>query len=175
MKHRIASIGLFLIFGMLAGLAHAELRIGFVNAQLLLKEAPQATAATARLQGEFAPRERELIEMQKQLRAIEERLARDAAIMADEDRQGLEREVLTLKRDLKRNQDMFREDVSLRRNEELAKLQKLIVETIRAMAADEAYDLMVTDGVLYASENVDATQRVLERLKKMFESQQQGN
>jgi len=175
LKHRIASIVLLLMCSMTTGLVHAELRIGFVNAALLLKQAPQATAATARLQGEFAPREQGLVEMQKQLRSIEERLARDAAIMADTERQGLEREVLTLKRDLKRNQDMFREDASLRRNEELAKLQKMIVETIRAMAAEESFDLIVTDGILYASENVDATQRVLERLKEMFESQPQGN
>lgn len=175
LKHSKISTGLFLILALLTGIAQAELRIGFVNTQMLLKQAPQATSATARLQEEFAPRERDLVDMQKQLRALEERLARDAAVMADAERQTLEREVLTIKRDLKRNQDMFREDASLRRNEELAKLQRLIVETIRALAVEQGFDLIVTDGVLFASENVDATALVLDRLTRLYESKPQGN
>ncbi len=146
--------------------AAAELRIGFVNAAKLLEEAPQATAARDNLQQEFAPRDRELVAMQKELKALEERLGRDAAVMSENERRNLERDILNRKRDLKRSQDVFREDFNLRRNEELGKLQRLVIETIRTVSKEQKYDLMLTEGVLYASEQVDVTDLVLKRLKE---------
>ena len=86
------------------------------------------------------------------------------AVMASAERIRLEREVLSRKRDLRRSQEEFREDLNLRRNQELQKLQRQVVLAIRAMAKSEDYDLVISDGVLFASERVDITRTVLERL-----------
>lgn len=145
--------------------AQAELRIGFVNAAKVLEEAPQATAARDNLQQEFAPRDRELVAIAKEIKTLEEKLARDAAVMNEAEQRNLERDILNRKRDLKRSQDLFREDFNLRRNEELGKLQRLVVENIRALSKEQNFDLMLTDGVLYASDKVDITNQVLQRLK----------
>lgn len=164
-RNLVATLLLCTAFLAPAGAA-AELRIGFVNAAKLLEEAPQATAARDNLQQEFAPRDRELVAMQKELKALEERLGRDAAVMSENERRNLERDILNRKRDLKRSQDVFREDFNLRRNEELGKLQRLVIETIRTVSKEQKYDLMLTEGVLYASEQVDVTDLVLKRLKE---------
>ena len=66
---------------------------------------------------------------------------------------------------MKRAQDEFREDFNIRRNEEMAKLQKLIQDAITALAQEERYDLVLNDGaVIFASEAVDITDKVLKRL-----------
>lgn len=143
-----------------------ELRVGFVNAAQLLEKAPQADAARANLEKEFSPRDKRLVAEQKELRLMEEKLNRDGAVMSDSERNKLERDILAGKRDLKRARDEFREDLNIRRNEELAKLQKLIVDSIRALAKEGEYDLVLTDGVLYASDKIDITALVLEKLKK---------
>lgn len=148
------------------GLNAQELRVGFVNAAQLLEKAPQADAARANLEKEFSPRDKRLVAEQKELRLLEEKLNRDGAVMSDTERKKLERDILSGKRDLKRARDEFREDLNIRRNEELAKLQKLIVETIRVLAKEGQYDLVLTDGVLYASDKIDITALVLEKLKK---------
>lgn len=160
-------ISAVLISGLFLGssLAQAELRIGFVNAARVLEEAPQATAARDNLQQEFAPRDRELVAMQKEIKALEEKLGRDAAVMSEAEQRNVERDVLARKRDLKRSQDVFREDFNIRRNEELGKLQRLVVETIRSIAKEQKYDLMLTDGVLFASDQVEITEQVLKRLR----------
>ena len=143
-----------------------DLKVGFVNAAQLLEKAPQADAARANLEKEFAPRDRRLVAEQKELRQLEEKLSKDGAIMSDAERKKIERDILSGKRDLKRSRDEFREDLNIRRNEELAKLQKLVVESIRALANEGTYDLVLTDGVLYASDKVDITSLVLDKLKK---------
>ena len=106
---------------------HAEdYIIGAVNTQRLLAESPQAETLRTQIEKEFAPRDRALLADQKKLKDLEDRLAKDAAIMSEAERQKLERDIITARRDLGRNQEEFREDLTFRRNEELAKIQKEI-------------------------------------------------
>ena len=76
-----------------------------------------------------------------------------------------ERTLVSDQRDIKRLQDEYSEDLSIRRNEELRKLEKEIAKTITDIAKKEKYDLIVFQGVIYASEKVDITNKVLESLK----------
>lgn len=155
---------------LLAGSAQAEIRIGFVNLGRVSAEAPQAEAARAKLEAEFAPRDRELAAEQSDIRALEERLNRDGAVMSEDEQRRLQRDVVSRKRELRRAQDEFREDFNMRRNEELSLLQRKIFEIIGAVAEQREYDLIVSDGVVYASDQVDITDLVLERLRRDFES-----
>lgn len=144
----------------------ADYKIGVVNALKVLEAAPQAEEAKARLEKEFAGRDRELVSQQKELRSLEERMSKDGAIMSESERAALERDIINTRRDLKRNQDEFREDVNFRRNEEFAKIQKQIVEAIKAEAEDKKYDLILGEGVIYAGKKVDITEDVIKRLSK---------
>lgn len=144
----------------------AEVKIGFVNTVKLMEEAPQAKAAISKMEGEFAPREKELVALQRDIKQAEDKLSRDAAVMSEGDRGKTERELISRKRDLKRAQDEFREDLNIRRNEELAKLQRRLYDTIVDLAKAENYDLIVSEGVVFASTRIDITDAVLERLKK---------
>lgn len=155
---------------LVVGSAQAEMRIGFVNLGRVSAEAPQAEAARAKLEQEFAPRDREIAAEQSDIRALEERLNRDGAVMSEEEQRRLQRDVVSRKRELRRVQDEFREDFNMRRNEELGRLQRQIFETISSVAEQREYDLIVSDGVVYASEQVDITDMVLERLRRDFES-----
>jgi outer membrane protein len=65
------------------GAVHAEAKIAVVNVPRLLEEAPQAKRAMQALQDEFAPRQREIVAQQKDLKAREEKLQRDGAVMAE--------------------------------------------------------------------------------------------
>lgn len=158
-------IGLVLLLGaaVLPATA-AELKIGAVNPARISAEAPQADLARERLEREFAPRDQELAALKKDLRALEERLQRDGAILSDTERRELERDILAQQRDIRRAQDEFREDFNIRRNEELAKLQRRIVETIHVYAKENNFDLIVSDGVIYASDRVDITDQIIKRL-----------
>lgn len=153
-----------LFFATAAGAAN--LKIGFVNAARVSMDAPQSDVAREKLEKEFQPRDQELGAVQKEIKGLEEKLARDGAVMKESERSRLEREVVSRKRELRRMQDEFREDFNLRRNEELAKLQRRILEVIQQLAKEEKFDLIVSDGVVYASDQVDITAKVIERLKQ---------
>jgi outer membrane protein len=144
--------------------ASAQMKVGFVSVNKILDDAPQAQAASKRIEREFAPRDRSIIAQQKELRAMEDKLVKNAAVMSATERQRQESEIRALRREIRRLRDEFQEDLNLRRSQELSKLQRKVVEVIRKLAESENYDLIVGDGVIYAGKRVDITDKVIQRL-----------
>ncbi len=142
-----------------------ELKIGVVNAAAVMEQSPQKTRALARLEKEFSSRSKSIESKVKSLRAKQEKLAQDGAIYSAEQMKSKERELVSEQRDIKRLQDEYSEDLSIRRNEELRKLEQEIATTIRDLAIAESYDLIVFQGVIFASDKVDITDKVLTSLK----------
>ena len=140
-----------------------------MNIPAVLEKAPQAEKAKKRLEVEFSPRDKQLVAQQKEIQSKEEKMARDASVMSDNERSNLEKDILNKKRDAKRSQQEFSEDFNARRNEELGKLQRRIVEAIREIAKEQNFDLLLTDGVIYASEKIDVTTQVQQKLSVMPE------
>lgn len=146
---------------------HAEeLKIGFVNPVQILDTAPQVEEANKRLEEEFAPREKGIVERQKEIQQLEDQVKKDSEIMSDSQLDSLRKDIVAKKRDIKREQDEFREDYNIRRSEELNKLQKRIYKAIESLAKEENYDLVVSEGVIVASKRVDITEKVLKRLNQ---------
>ena len=171
MIRRLRLPAVALACAMAGAAAAADIKVGFVDVSRVLDQSPQAREARERIQAEFAPIDQEILRLQRELRALEEQLLRDGDVMANADRMRLERDVLSRKRELRRSQEEFREDLNLRRNQELQKLQRQVVLAIRAMAKSEDYDLVISDGVLFASTRIDLTGTVLERLVEEHERQ----
>ncbi|MGD8573082.1 MAG: OmpH family outer membrane protein [Gammaproteobacteria bacterium] len=149
----------------------AETKIGFVNAARVLEESPQADAARKKLEKEFAPRDEEIVAMQKDLKELEEKLSRDGAIMSRSEQRNLERDVLSQKREIKRKKEEFREDLNIRRNEAFERLRKRVFEVIVAIAEQKKFDLIVSDGVVFASKRIDITDEVVEQLQSEMPEQ----
>ena len=161
MKTKIA---LFLGLLFITNVSFAELKIGFVNIPAVLEKAPQAEKAKKRLEQEFSPRDKQLVAQQKEIETMAEKISKDAAVMGKSEKAKLEDDISNKKRDAKRAQQQFSEDFNARRNEELGKLQNKIVEVIRGIAKDQGLDLVLTDGVIYASEQIDITAQVQQKL-----------
>lgn len=164
MKMKIA---LFLGLLLITNISFADLKIGFVNIPAVLEKAPQAEKAKKRLEQEFSPRDKQLVAQQKDIQGMDDKMAKDAAVMGESARSNMEKDILNKKRDAKRAQQEFSEDFNVRRNEELGKLQGRIVEVIRGIAKDQSFDLLLTDGVIYASEQIDVTAQVQQKLSAL--------
>lgn len=144
----------------------AETKIGFVNMVELMEKSPQAEAARKGLESEFSNRDKKLTAVRDEILKLEDTLKNDGPIMNDKNRGDLEKKILNRKREYNRQQDELREDFNIRRNEELGKLQKKVHEIIVVVAKAESYDLVVTQPVLFASEKIDLTARVLQEMQK---------
>jgi len=157
----------FVLTLLAGGVSADNYKIGFVNATRVFEESPQYQQARDRLQAEFSRREKELLDSQKQLKQLEDKLQRDGSVMSESEAKRLERDILSRTRKLKNSQTEFREDLNLRQNEEFKKLREQIREVVQEVGKDEKIDLIVSDGVVYYSKKIDISDLVLERLRKL--------
>ena len=145
--------------------AQAQAKVGVVNVARLLQESPQAQAASQALENEFASRRRELETQQKDLKAREDKLQKDGAVMAEAERRNAEKALRDGQRELARKQNEFLEDLNVRRNEALGQLQRSVLQEVQAYAKSAGLDVVVADA-LYASPSVDITNQVLAALSR---------
>jgi outer membrane protein len=150
----------------------ADLMIGVVNIPKLLEQSPQKAAADRVLEERFGPRAGELKAEGEALKKLEERLETDGPTMSAAQKAELERELRDRSREFKRAQDNFREDLNFARNEEYGKVQRAVLQAIVQISEESKYDLVLTENVVYASERVDITDQVLQRLRASFKPAQ---
>ncbi|MDH3614616.1 MAG: OmpH family outer membrane protein [Gammaproteobacteria bacterium] len=147
-----------------------ELKIGVVNIPVLMERSPQTKAAMDALQEEFAPRQREFLAKQKEFEEMTAKVQKDVAVMGETERRNAEKNLRDLQREVARLQTEFREDLNLRQNEELGLLQRSLLKEVQDYAAQEGYDLVVGDGVLFASTAVNITEEVLRAVEANFQA-----
>ena len=158
----------------IAGAQTDALKIGVVDVNRLLEQAPQFRAAMQQLQEEFAPRQRELVAIQSSLQDKQSTYERDGAVMGETERLNLEQEIREMQRDFTREQSDLNEDANIRQNEELGVLQRLLLQEVQNFARTSNYDLVVTD-VLYFSAAIDITAAVLQVLEETYNRENDGS
>lgn len=164
----LAAIALVCVVALPA--AAQEQKIGFVNVPLLMDRAPQTKAAMDALEEEFAPRQREIMAKQKEFQDLQEKVQRDVAVMGETERRNAEKDLRDLQREVVRLQNEFREDLNLRRNEELGNLQRALLKEVQDYAQSAGFDLVVGDGVLFASNAVNITEMVLRAVEANYQA-----
>ena len=162
---RIATIIIAAALLSAAALAHAaDYKIGFVNTERLFREAAPAKRAQQKLEKEFAARDADIQKLSKQVRDLQASLEKDGVTMSEAERRNKERDLANLSRDLQRSQREFREDLNLRRNDELASVQERANKVIQQIAEAEKFDLILQDPVVFASQKIDITEKVVKAL-----------
>ena len=146
--------------------ALAEIKIGYVVVEKVLKEAPQTTVSNKKLEKEFKSRTDGL---QKKVKAIQKQdkdYKKNSVTMSESERQKAQKKIQNAKIDIQRIERELREDIDIRRREEIGKLQQQINKAIEDLAKKEKYDLILYQGVAYASKGIDISNDLIKALGK---------
>jgi outer membrane protein len=165
MNKKIAAI-LFSIFLLFPFTIYAEIKIGYVVVEKVLKDAPQTASSNKKLEKEFKSRTDGLQKKVKAIQAQEKDFKKNSLTMTDSDKQKAQKKIQNSKIDVQRIERELREDIDIRRREEIGKLQEQINKSIEELAEKEKYDLILYQGVAYASKGVDITNDLIEALGK---------
>lgn len=141
-----------------------DIKVRVVNVAKLLDQAPQAKDASAALEREFAPQQRELNKMNDDIEKIAKDYEKNKSVMTEVQREAKERDIVMKKRDLQRRKNDVQELLNIRRNEELSKLQDLVNVAIKTVGEKDGFDLILYDGIAYTRETIDITAQVLNYL-----------
>ena len=140
-----------------------ELKIGYVNSERVLREANPAKAAQAKLETEFAKREKDLADVANRLKASADKLDKDGPTLSEAERARRQRDLVEQDRDFQRKRREFQEDLNQRKNEELSTVVERANKVIKQIFDSEKYDLILQDAVHW-SPRVDITKKVIDAL-----------
>lgn len=155
---------LFLIAFLGFSNAALAVEVAAVNMQEVLQKAPQTAEIRETLKSEFSTDEVALKAKQEELRALQEKFAKDAETMSVEEKKTMQKQFVELRAQFTKLYQEYQQKMGKRQQEELSQFETVILREVQAYARDKGYDIVVSQGVLYASPAVDITDEVLERL-----------
>ena len=162
--------GVALVFAFAMPASAQETKFGVVSLQAIVERAPQTKAVMEALREEFAPRERQIVAKQKEIEDLQEKVQKDLAVMGETERRNAEKNLRDLGREFERMRTEYQEDSNLRQNEEFGVLQRSVLKEVQDYAQAQGYDLIIGDGVLYASSAVNITEDVLNAVIANYEA-----
>ena len=162
MKDILAKILILLM--LVPAFTYAEIKIGYVMVEKVLKQAPQTAASNKKLEKEFKKRTDALKQAIQTIQKEEKDFAKNSLTLSDTEKEKISRKLQQGKIDAKRDERELREDIDIRRREEINELQTQVNKTIEEIAKDQNFDLIVYQGVAYASPKIDITDQIIKAL-----------
>ena len=165
----LATSLMILAFASANVMAASAPKIAYVSVEKILTEAPQVQAVNDSMLERFGGRKTELQEMEKEINEMQENYKRNELVMTEDKLNELKNNVIAKIQEFKQKEAVLQQEVATVRNQELAVLQQSVRSIIEDIAKAEKYDLILTsEGVAYANEKLDISNKVLERMKKAF-------
>ena len=137
-----------------------EFRFGFVKTDRIFKEANNAKSAQLKLEQEFSPRDKELVDQTNSLKSAFDKFQADAPALSEAQRASQQKLLADQERELQRKRRAFQEDLNARKNEEWQLLIEAANKVVKQVAEAENYDLVLQDAV-YVNPKHDLTDKVL--------------
>ncbi len=154
-----------LMAGLLTLPVHAdELKLAVVDMQAILQKAPQISKINDALTRQFKGRQDSIVKAQSELQKEADNLQKNAAVMQADKRSNLENKLM-----IDRNNVIasFQKDLSKRQSESLHSFSQQLDSVVSKVAAQSGYDVVIQKGsTLYAKNNLDITQQILDALKR---------
>lgn len=140
-----------------------EFKLGFVNTERIFREAATAKQAQAKLEQEFAKREKDLVDAGNALKAASEKFEREAPTLPESQRTARQRQLVEQDRDFQRKRREFQEDLNARKNEEQQAVVERANRAVKQVAEAEKYDVIFQEAV-YIHPKHDITDKVIKAL-----------
>lgn len=150
----------------------AQVKIGYINSEAIMKELPEAQDAQRKLDNLVQEWQAELRKLESEWKQKYDAYDRDKLIMSDQLRAEKEKELVDLEnRIMQYREQKFGQNGELfQKQEEFMKpIQNKIFNALEKIAKEEGYDFVFDKSgeilLLYANEKYDLTNKVLEALK----------
>lgn len=161
-----AIVSTFLMMGLVAGVAWADLKVGVIDLRQVLQKTPRMEAINKQLTDEFKPREEQIKSLQDKLQKNVEKLERDQAVLSEKEREKLQDKIMADRRELQRRSVAFQEEAAVAQNKAMQELINDIQKIVNQIAKDKGLDLVFqSDGIPYYKSELDITDSVIEKLK----------
>jgi outer membrane protein len=141
-------------------------KIGVINVRQAIITTSEGKQASAELQSQFAARQTELENLNKQITELRQRLAAGQSTLSQDEQARLTRQGELLARQLQRKQDEYQEDVNASQGDVIDKIGRKMIDVLDRYARENGYVAILDSSaqntpILYASNQIDVTQDII--------------
>jgi outer membrane protein len=161
MRYRFA-LGVMLLAQLVAGVAHADIKLAYVDIQRALNECRNGKTAKQEFRTRVQRLEGQLEGEQNQVQSLKDELEKKGPLMQPDERQNLEdayqRKVSQFQDDYKNSRD----ELQQRDNEMTGEIVRDIAVVVRQIGIKNGYTMVLEKGsLLWATANIDITDQVI--------------
>jgi outer membrane protein len=156
------------------GAQAADLKIGYVDLNKALNESEAGKKAVKNLEEIFRAKQSVVEERQKEIRKLDEELAKQASILNPDSLKEKREEFEKLKRDFQRMIKDSEDEVEKKRTDFMDRIIKDLAELIRKTGEEEGYTMILEkaqSGVLYSPEKLDLTDKIIKKYNEASKSE----
>ncbi len=171
MKNLFKTSALALLATLTMGMSASALahKVGIVDMQSIYQKLPQMAKIEQTLKDEFAERRQALEKLQGDIRFEAEKFKRESTTMSEDQKNALREKVQNMQKELAEKGRPLEQEIKVRQNQELSKLQGIIVQAIEDVAKDGKFDeVKVKDTTIYFNPKtvIDLSDKVVEKVSK---------
>jgi len=143
----------------------AGTKVGVLNVRQAIVSTSEGKQASNELQGQFASRQTELENLNKQINDIRQRLQTNGDKLSQEEAVRLQRQGEALQKQLTRKQEDYQEDVNAKQQEVIDAIGRKMMDVLDRYARENAYtaifDSSAQGAPIYVSNGVDVTPEIV--------------
>ncbi len=171
---KVAGLCLLLLVPMAGALAQGSpsapaavaTKVGILNVRQAIVSTAEGKQASAELQSQFAGRQHELENLNKQIEDVRNRLRTGERTLSDDEKTRLTRQGELMARQLQRKQDDLQEELNAAQSEVIDRIGRKLQEVLDRYARENGWTVVLdTSGqntpVIYASSQNDVTQDII--------------
>jgi outer membrane protein len=148
-----------------AAAAGAE-KVGVIDVQVAITSTSEGKQAAAELQSQFAPRQTELTNMQKQIEDIQTRMRTGQTTLSDDEKARLAREGDQLQRSYQRKSQDAQDDFNEAQREIVDRIGRKMIDVLSKYSRDNGYSVILdrsgqSSPVIFAANSIDVTQEII--------------
>src|SRR6202167_5463067 len=132
--------------GSSAATAAASGKVGVIDVHVAITSTAEGKQAAAELQSQFAPRQTELSNMQKQMEDIQNRLRTGQTTLSDDEKARLQREGDQLTRTFQRKQQEDSDDLNDAQQEVVNRIGRKMMDVLAKFSRENGYALILDSG-----------------------------
>lgn len=159
---------IFFLLALSSTLQAESSKIGYINIDHIVKSSPQFIQANQAIIERFEPQEKQLLNMSEQLQSLVDQYNTSANTLSNDERNTQLKKITTLEDNLKQQALNLKNQLKQINDKELSKIQDLINQVVKEIAISQNFDLILYNQVAYASQSVNITSLVSQKLREIF-------
>ncbi|WP_223789772.1 OmpH family outer membrane protein [Marinicella meishanensis] len=154
------------------GTAAAQGKIGYVDMNVLISQSPQILDANQTLTTEFEEQNSRISEQEADLQSLEDTISKEGNFMTPDKLLELQERARILDRQVRRAKEDLKDAITIRNSQLVDEVQNQIKTVVAEYAQTHGYDAILINAILYANDEIDITEEILQQLRSDYSSGQ---